>query len=110
MTSLSLVECAGSFHTWKFVATAALHDVCRDIEAGLGEEWAAKGQIGSEGRPHWGHFWRGSHGQPVEQSVIPQGQNGLVMPLAPVAEGAPVSTYNNVGNNAANTSPPTGWV
>lgn len=84
--------------------------MCRDIEAGLGEEWAAKGQIGSEGRPHWGHFWRGSHGQLVGQSEIPQGQNGPVMPLAPVAEGAPVSTYNNVGNTAANPSPPTGWV
>lgn len=83
------------------------HVVCRDIEAGLGEEWAAKGRIGSEERPHWGHFWRGSHGQLVE---VPRGQNGPVMPLAPVAEGAPVSTYNNAGNNAANTLSPTGWV
>ena len=84
--------------------------VCRDIEAGLGEEWAAKGRMGSAERPHWGHnFWRGSHPQ-GGQVELSGGHHDPVMPLAPVPEGASASTNHNAGNSAANTSQPTGWV
>jgi len=58
-----------SFHTtlccvascpWSCPHLTSPHNTgSRDIEAGLGEEWAARGTIGSAARPHWGHqFWR----------------------------------------------------
>ena len=83
--------------------------VCRDIEAGLSEEWAARGRMGSADRPHFG-FWRGSHVQTGGQGELASGQHDPVIPLAPVSENAPVSVNGNPGNSAANTAPPTGWV
>ena len=86
---------------------------CRDIEAGLGEEWAAKGTRGTAERPHWGHnFWRGSHAQ---DETAP----GQLSPVQPVAAVAPVAgvqpvgregVNGHVGNGAMNSSPSTGWV
>ena len=84
---------SGISHT----ACKGLYVVCRDIEAGLGEEWAAKGRIGSGQRPH---FWRGSHAQ----------QAGGHSEMVPVAGGAPVSNNKTAGNNAVNSAAPTGWV
>ena len=89
--------------------------VCRDIEAGLGEEWAVKGTRGTAERPHWGHgFWRGSHGQ----AGTPRGQQDSIMPVAPVAPVTGVTpvaiegTNSNDANGVVNsvTAPSTGWV
>ncbi|KAL3147402.1 hypothetical protein ABBQ38_014468 [Trebouxia sp. C0009 RCD-2024] len=82
----------------------------RDIEAGLGEEWAGKGRLGTAERPHWGHnFWHGSYPQ-GGQVELSKGQHDPVMPMAPVAEGASANTDHSASNTAVNTSQPTGWV
>lgn len=85
--------------------------ICRDIEAGLGEEWAAKGRMGSAERPHWGHnFWHGGSHAQTGQVELSRGQHDPTVPLAPVAEGASASVNNSAGNGAVNTAQPTGWV
>lgn len=80
--------------------------LCRDIEAGLGEEWAARGTRGTAERPHWGHhFWRGSHGQTASAPT------SLVNPVAPVTAVAPVAREGTTGNIPVVANPPsTGWV
>ena len=107
---MAIVECLSTSvsGSLKSVCQTALYVVCRDIETGLGEEWEAKGRLGSDRRPH---FWRGSHGQAVgQQHEIPRAHHDPVMPMAPVAEGTPVSMNGTAGNDAANTASPTGWV
>ncbi|DBA78497.1 TPA: hypothetical protein ACH3X2_007985 [Trebouxia sp. C0005] len=82
----------------------------RDIEAGLGEEWAARGTYGSAARPHWGHqFWRSSHGQTNDlPNGTPQVMGGAIAPVAPVAAVAPVARE---GVNGVVQDPPSkGWV
>ncbi|DBB00740.1 TPA: hypothetical protein ACH3X1_000673 [Trebouxia sp. C0004] len=81
----------------------------RDIEAGLGEEWAARSTVGSASRPHWGHqLWRSSHGQ---ANGIPQSLGGTVAPVASVAPVAAVAPVAREGVNVDVQNPPsTGWV
>ena len=107
--SACLVSCPSSWCSCP-VTSAVLQQPaflqCRDIEAGLGEEWAARGTRGTAERPHWGHhFWRGSHGQTVSAPT------SLVNPVAPVSAVAPVAREGTTGSIPVVANPPsTGWV
>lgn len=86
----------------------------RDIETGLGEEWAGRGQLGSAKRPHWGHgFFRNSDLQSRSDhtGVAPVNPVFDAAPVAPVSrEGVQMSNMGSPAPPALSKPPSSGWV